>query len=116
MRIAYIASGAAGMYCGTCLHDNSLAAALQRLGHEVALVPTYTPLRTDEPGVGLERVFFGALNVYLQQLAAPFRHLPAGFGRLLDRPALLSRIVRLGASTDPAKLGALTLSVLRGEE
>lgn len=116
MRIAYIASGAAGMYCGTCLHDNALAAALLRLGHEVALVPTYTPLRTDEPGVGLERVFMGALNVYLQQLAAPFRHLPARLGRLLDRPALLRRIARLGASTDPAELGALTLSVLRGEE
>ena len=28
MRIAYIAAGAADMYCGTCLHDNTLAAAL----------------------------------------------------------------------------------------
>ena len=28
MRIAYIAAGAAGMYCGSCLHDNTLAAAL----------------------------------------------------------------------------------------
>jgi glycosyltransferase involved in cell wall biosynthesis len=116
MRIAYIASGAAGMYCGTCLHDNALAAALLKLGHEVALVPTYTPLRTDEPGVGIERVFFGALNVYLQQVAAPFRRLPSGLGRLLDRPALLRRIARLGASTDPAELGALTLSVLSGED
>ena len=29
MRIAYLAAGAAGMYCGSCLHDNTLAAALQ---------------------------------------------------------------------------------------
>ena len=42
------------MYCGSCLHDNTLAAALQRLGHEVALIPTYTPVRTDEHDVSIE--------------------------------------------------------------
>lgn len=116
MRIAYIATGAAGMYCGTCLHDNALAAALQRMGHDAALIPTYTPLRTDEEGVGLDRVFMGAVNVYLQQMAAPFRRLPGALARLLDRPGLLRWASRLGSSTDPAGLGPLTLSVLRGEE
>ena len=48
MRIAYITAGAAGMYCGSCMHDNTLAAALARLGHDALLVPTYTPIRTDE--------------------------------------------------------------------
>ena len=72
MRIAYIAAGAAGMYCGSCLHDNTLASALQKMGHQVALVPTYTPLRTEARGVSLDRIFFGALNVYLQQKAAAF--------------------------------------------
>ena len=61
MRIAYVSAGAADMYCGSCLHDNTLVAALQRLGHDAVLVPTYTPLRTDEPGVAIERVFFGAI-------------------------------------------------------
>ena len=28
MRLAYIAAGAAGMYCGTCIHDNTLADTL----------------------------------------------------------------------------------------
>ena len=28
MKIVYLAAGAAGMYCGSCLHDNTLAAAL----------------------------------------------------------------------------------------
>ena len=57
MRIAYIAAGAANMYCGSCLHDNTLAAALQKMGHDVALIPTYTPMRTDAPSVSLDRVF-----------------------------------------------------------
>lgn len=116
MRIAYIAAGAADMYCGSCLHDNTLAAALQKSGHEVALVPTYTPMRTDAPSVSLDRVFFGALNVYLQQKAAAFRHTPGAFDRLLDRPGLIQRAARLGASTDPTELGDLTYSILQGEE
>ena len=55
MRIAYIAAGAAGMYCGSCLHDNTLAAALLKAGEDVLLVPTYTPLRTDEEDVSQRR-------------------------------------------------------------
>lgn len=116
MRIAYIAAGAADMYCGSCLHDNALAAALQGLGHDAVLVPTYTPLRTDGPGVSLDRLFFGALNVYLQQKVPPFRHTPGAVDRLLDRPGLIRRVAKLGASTDPTELGDLTYSVLQGEE
>ena len=57
MRIAYITAGAAGMYCGSCLHDNTLAARCSELGEDVLLVPTYTPLRTDEPDVSIDRIF-----------------------------------------------------------
>jgi glycosyltransferase involved in cell wall biosynthesis len=116
MRIAYIAAGAAGMYCGTCLHDNSLAGALQRRGHDVALIPTYTPLKTDTDSIAIDRIFFGALNVYLQQKVGAFRHTPAAFDKLLDTPGLINRMAKLGASTDPAELGDLTWSVLKGEE
>ncbi|HEX9941202.1 MAG TPA: glycosyltransferase family 4 protein [Thermoanaerobaculia bacterium] len=116
MRIAYVAAGAADMICGTCLHDNAFAGALLRQGHEVSLIPTYTPLRTDGPDVSIDRVFFGALNVYLQQKVGAFRRTPAAFDRWLDRPGLIRRVSRLGASTDPTELGDLTWSVLKGEE
>jgi glycosyltransferase involved in cell wall biosynthesis len=116
VRIAYVSAGAANMYCGSCLHDNSLVAALQRLGHDAMLVPAYTPLRTDEPGVGIDRVFFGALNVYLKQVVPPLRRGSALLERLLDRPGLLALAARLGSSTDPGRLGELTLSILRGEQ
>ena len=55
MRITYITAGAAGMYCGSCMRDNTLVAALARLGHEALLVPTYTPIRTDEEDVSQRR-------------------------------------------------------------
>lgn len=116
MRIAYIAAGAANMYCGTCLHDNALAGALMKRGHEVALIPTYTPLKTDATDVSIDRIFFGALNVYLQQKAGAFRHTPEAIDRLLDSPALLRKAAKLGASTDPTELGDLTWSILKGED
>src|SRR5450631_3147654 len=84
MRIAYITAGAAGMFCGSCMHDNTLVAELQRQGHDALLIPTYTPIRTDEVDVSQKRVFFGGINVFLQQKSALFRHTPRFLDRLLD--------------------------------
>jgi len=115
MKIAYITAGAAGMYCGSCLHDNTLAAALLELGEDVLLVPTYTPIRTDEIDVSVRRVFFGGINVYLQQKFAVFRRTPWWLDRLLDHPGLLQRVSQRGVSIRPAELGDMTVSMLRGE-
>src|SRR3990170_6209051 len=103
------------MYCGSCLHDNTLPAALLELGEEVVLVPTYTPLRTDEEDVSERRVFFGGINVYLQQRFPIFRRTPAWLDRWLDSPWLLNWAASRGVSIDPAKLGDMTVSMLRGE-
>jgi glycosyltransferase involved in cell wall biosynthesis len=116
MRIAYIAAGAAGMYCGSCLHDNTLAAALLDLGEDIVLVPTYTPLRTDEANVSVDRIFFGGINVYLQQKLALFRRTPWWLDRLFDQPALLERATRGASAVDARQLGDMTVSMLRGED
>jgi len=116
MRLAYIAAGAGGMYCGTCLHDNTLAAALKQQGVDLALIPTYTPLRTDEENVSLDQIFYGGINIFLQQKWPVFRHTPRAFDRLLDQPQLLSALARFGTSTNARDLGALTVSVIEGEE
>ncbi len=115
VKIAYIAAGAAGMYCGSCLHDNTLARALLELGEDVILVPTYTPIRTDEEDVSHSRVFFGGINAYLQQHVPLFRYTPRWLDRLLDQRWLLNLVSKRGASVDPAQLGAMTVSMLRGE-
>src|SRR6266481_7854230 len=99
MRIAYITAGAAGMYCGSCMRDNTLVTALRRLGHDALLIPTYTPIRTDEADVSQGRVFFGGINVYLQQKLSLFRHTPWFMDRLLDGRGLLSWVSRFAAST-----------------
>jgi glycosyltransferase involved in cell wall biosynthesis len=115
MRIAYITAGAAGMYCGSCMHDNTLVAALSAQGHEALLVPTYTPIRTDEEDVSHKRVFFGGINVYLQQKNALFRHTPWSFDRLLDARWLLRWVSRFAVGTEAPQLGELTVSMLKGE-
>jgi glycosyltransferase involved in cell wall biosynthesis len=115
MRITYITAGAAGMFCGSCMHDNTLVAALARQGHDALLVPTYTPIRTDEPDVSQKRVFFGGINVYLQQKLGLFRRTPWFLDRLLDAPSLLRWVSRFAVKTQAADLGDLTLSMLEGE-
>jgi glycosyltransferase involved in cell wall biosynthesis len=115
MRIAYITAGAAGMFCGSCMHDNTLVAALAGKGHEALLIPTYTPIRTDEPDVSQKRIFFGGINVYLQQKFGLFRHTPWFLDRLLDLPRLLRWVSRFAVKTQAQELGELTISMLQGE-
>jgi glycosyltransferase involved in cell wall biosynthesis len=115
MKIAYITAGAAGSFCGSCMRDNTLVAALARQGHEALLVPTYTPIRTDEEDVSEKRLFFGGINVYLQQKLGLFRHTPWFLDRLLDFPRLLRWVSRFAVKTQAQDLAGLTVSMLRGE-
>jgi hypothetical protein len=54
MKILSLTAGAANMYCGSCLRDNALATELKRQGHDVLLLPMYTPTLTDERNVSEE--------------------------------------------------------------
>ena len=83
-KIIYLTAGAGGMFCGSCMHDNTLATALKGAGWDVQLVSTYTPIRTDEVDVSIDHVLFGGLNVYLQQKIPLFRYLPSAVNRFLD--------------------------------
>ena len=115
-RIVYLTSGAAAMYCGSCLHDNTLSRALNAAGVETLLVPTYTPIRTDEEDVSIDQVFFGGINVYLQQKIPLFRYIPKFVDRILDAPWLIRRATSRGIAIHPQALGALTVSMLKGTD
>ena len=116
MNISILAAGAGGMYCGSCMRDNALAAALKRQGHQVTLIPLYTPLRTDSPGASISDVYFGGVNVYLQHATRLFRHTPRALDWIFDRPWLLNAAGNMGAQTPPEKLVSLTAEMLRGED
>ena len=117
VRILSLTAGAASMYCGSCLRDNALAAELIRRGHDVTLLPFYTPTLTDEANVSRqERIFFGGISVYLQQHLSLFRHTPQALDRLWDAPRVIKAFTGGSIAVDPRQLGALTVSTLRGED
>ena len=104
------------MYCGSCLRDNALAAELKRQGHDVILLPLYTPIRADEPDVSDSRVFLNGISVCLDQQAAFFRKDHAILDRLWNAPWMLKLASRTSITVDPGVLGEMTVSMLRGED
>ena len=115
MKILSITAGAAGMYCGSCFRDNGLAAELMARGHDVTLIPVYTPTRTDETNVSRSDVLFGGISVYLQQYSALFRHTPRFLDRLWDSPRVINAFAGRTVSPEARVLGELTVSTLQGE-
>lgn len=115
MKILYLTGGAGQMYCGSCLRDNALATELIARGHDVTLLPVYTPTLTDEPNVSQEKVFFGGISVYLEQYVPLFRKSPRWLDRLWDSTPMLQLASRRSISTSPKMLGELTVSMLKGE-
>ena len=117
MRYAYIATGAANMYCGSCLRDNTLVAALKGLGHDVTMLAMYTPLRVDEEAVSETYIFYGGIQAYLMQRLPPRTWWSQALLKAAGSQALLNLMPRfdIGSAVDPAQNAELTLSMLRGE-
>jgi glycosyltransferase involved in cell wall biosynthesis len=116
MKILAFTAGAARMYCGSCLRDNALAAELKRQGHDVILLPLYTPTRTDESNVSEPHVFLNGISVCLEQQSAFFRKTHRLLDRLWDAPWMLKLAAKTSLEVDPHMLGGMTVSMLRGED
>ena len=106
------------MYCGNCLRDNALVAYWNRLGHQACMVPLYLPLTLDEPDQSEHvPVFFGGINVFLDhKIPWLWRFVPAKIRRWLDSRTLLKSLGRKVSKTNPAEVGALTVSMLQGKD
>ena len=115
MRITIITAGGAGMYCGSCMHDNTWARALIAAGHDVTLLPTYTPIRVDEADASTRRVFLGGVNVYLDGRWRWWRRLPRWMKAWVDSRWFIRFATGFGVSNDARELGELTLSLLSGD-
>ena len=116
MKLVFLTAGAAGMYCGSCMHDNALAIAMRADGVDCMLQPVYTPIRTDAPNIADEHVFFGGIQIYLLQKAPWLRFVPSPLRHLLDWPPLIRWATKNVGSTDAAQLGALSVSMLKGAD
>jgi len=99
------------------MRDNALAKQLCAMGHDAILLPLYLPLTLDESAASpTAPVFFGGLNVYLQQKFSWFRHAPRWLDRWLDHPVILKWLGRFSGMTQGADTGQITLSMLQGEQ
>jgi glycosyltransferase involved in cell wall biosynthesis len=116
MKILYLTGGAGRMYCGSCLRDNALATELIARGHDVVLLPVYTPTHTDEPNVSQNKVVLGGISAYLEQYVPFFRKTPAWLDSVWDSRLVLDLASRRSISTNPKMLGEMTVSVLKGED
>jgi len=118
MNIVHITPSAGdSFYCENCLRDAALIKAIMKAGHEILSVPLYLPLSVDESdSVTQAPIFFGGINVYLQQKSSFFQTTPRWFDKLLDSPGLLRWVGRFAGMTSAKDLGQTTTSMLRGEQ
>lgn len=99
------------------MRDNALAREFISMGHEAHLVPMYLPLQLDENRVDKSTpVFFGGINVYLQQKYGVFRKLPRWVDRLFNGRRLLRAVAKRSHLTSAKEQGELTCLMLRLEE
>jgi glycosyltransferase involved in cell wall biosynthesis len=118
MKVIFLTPGTGSYYCGACMRDNALARELLRMGHDVTIAPMYLPLILDDtalPGLEQVPVFFGGINVYLQQKSVLFRSTPAFIDRMLNSTGLLRWAARHSHMTSAREHGEMTIEMLNVE-
>jgi glycosyltransferase involved in cell wall biosynthesis len=118
MKIAQITPGAGDtFYCENCLRDIALVTAMRNLGQDCLMIPMYLPLQLDTGQPARKSpIFFGGLNVYLQQKLDFFQKTPRWLDRLFDQPGLLRWIGRRATATRARDLAETTISMLQARQ
>jgi len=118
MKIVYIATGAANMYCGSCMNDNTLASAMKAAGIDVTMLPLYTPMRLDEPNVSDDHVFYGGIEAYLLQSYPQPSFWRDTLLRVAGSQVFLKMLTHfdIGSAVDPSQNADLTISMLQGKD
>ena len=119
MKVTFLTAGTGSYHCGACMRDNTLVTALHRDGHQLALLPMYLPMQLDEeilPQVQEAPIFFGGINVYLQQKFSFFRHTPRWLDSLFNGEGLLRSAARRSHMTSPQEQAEMCLAMLQVDE
>jgi glycosyltransferase involved in cell wall biosynthesis len=115
MKIAYLLPGSGGsFYCGNCTRDKFLTQSLKRAGNDILMIPMYLPLTIDDCEAD-SPIFYGAVNIYLEQISPIFKFLPKWAKKLLDSEKILRFAAKQSGSTSASGNEAMTISMLRGE-
>jgi len=115
MRIVFLAAGSGdNFYCENCLRDMDLVRSLRGKALDVIMVPLYLPLPVQGSDLVEAPVFFGGINVFLQQMFGLFRHTPRWLDRVFDSRMLLKWVSKRARMTNARALGQATVSMLLG--
>ena len=117
MQIVFMTPGSGdNFYCENCLRDKAIVVALRAQGHDATSMPLYLPplMQDTDPGDAKTPVFFGGVNVYLQQRFKLFRHTPRWLDKLFDAGGLLRFAARKVGMTKASVLGETAVSMLQG--
>ena len=99
------------------MRDNALVKALRAFGHDAHLVPMYLPMQLDEERADVETpVFFGGVNVWLQEKYRIFRKLPRWVDQLFNGRGLLRAVAKRSHMTSAKEQGEMTYLMLNFEE
>ena len=114
MKIAYLLPGSGGsFYCGNCTRDMVFTKSLKASGHDILMIPMYLPLNIDQCEAD-SPIFYGAVNIYLEQISPLFKKMPSWLKKFLDSEMVLRFAARQSGSTKAEGNESMTISMLKG--
>jgi len=118
MQILFMTPGSGdNFYCENCLRDKAAIMALRAAGYDAMSLPLYLHPRMQDTAPPTDvPIFFGGINVFLQQHLRFFRRTPRWLDKLFDNRWLLKLAARNADMTTPGELGRTALSMLQGEQ
>ena len=118
MKIVYLITGSGGsFYCGNCYRDMLFLRAIRRVnGTTASAVPLYLPPEKSNREEGFdEKVFFGAISMYLREKVPIFKNMPSFFDKFFDSPLFLKFASKMSGTTNTEGLEELTLNMIEGD-
>ena len=118
MKIVYLITGSGGsFYCGNCYRDMLFLRAIRRVnGTTASAVPLYLPPEKSNREEGFdEKVFFGAISMYLREKVPLLKNMPSFFDKFFDSPLFLKFASTMSGTTNTEGLEELTLNMIEGD-
>jgi glycosyltransferase involved in cell wall biosynthesis len=117
MKIVYLITGSGdSFYCGNCYRDMLYLRAMRKVpGTTANAIPLYLPPGMKSADYGFDnKVFFGAISLYLREKVKFFRNMPSFFDRIFDSGPFLSLAARQAGTTRTKGMEELTLNMISG--
>ncbi|MFH1000473.1 MAG: glycosyltransferase family 4 protein [Bacteroidota bacterium] len=118
MKITYLIPGSGdNFYCGNCQRDTLYVSWLKKVeGIDVSAIPLYLPPGQENFGEELEnKVFFGAVSLFLREKVPLLNAMPTFVDRILDSSIMLNFAAKQAGTTNPEGLETTTLNMIRSK-